>query len=98
MEVIYAWVDDLVHALVHVILGKVTSKMLTSYLKIGPISWMDHKSCSDLCDLRLGEKLTKLYGPKVVGDPTFGIRTPIWESQDKMPFGCEPRGKTHSIL
>jgi hypothetical protein len=57
VEVIYAWVDDLVHALVHVILGKVTSKMLTSYLKIGPISWMDHKSCSDLCDLRLGEKL-----------------------------------------
>jgi len=54
VEVTYAWVDDLVHALVHAILGKVTSRMFTTYLGIGPISGMDHKSRSNLCDLEVG--------------------------------------------
>jgi hypothetical protein len=38
----------------------------------------------------------KLWGPKVVGIPTLGISglpTPTWESRDKMPFGCGPRGE-----
>jgi hypothetical protein len=26
------------------------------------------------------------------------FRTPTWESQDKKPFGCGPRGVTHNIL
>jgi len=44
-------------------------------------------------------------GPKVVGvpqscgSPNFGnFETPIWESQDKMPFECGPHGEAQSIL
>jgi len=42
---------------------------------------------------------TKLWGPKVTGVLTLAISgTPIWESRDKMPFRCGPRGKAQSIL
>jgi hypothetical protein len=31
----------------------------------------------------------KVMGPQSCGNPNFGnFRTPIWESRDKMPFGC----------
>jgi len=37
---------------------------------------------------------TKLWGPKVAGVPILGILgLPFWESQNKMPFGCGPRGE-----
>jgi len=42
---------------------------------------------------------TKLWGPKVVGVPILGILgLPIWESRDKMPFGCGPHGEAQSII
>jgi len=32
--------------------------------------------------------------PQSHGSPNFGnFGTPIWESRDKMPFGCGPRGE-----
>jgi hypothetical protein len=41
----------------------------------------------------------KVMGPQICRSPNFGnFGTPIWESQDKMPFGCGPRGKAHNIL
>ncbi len=52
-----------------------------------------NKGYNFILNLILVEGLhTKLWGPKVVGIPTLGL-TPIWESWDKMSFGCEPRGK-----
>ncbi len=51
------------------------------------------KGYNFVLDLILIEGLhTKLWGPKVVGIPTLGL-TPIWESWDKMSFGCEPCGE-----
>jgi hypothetical protein len=41
----------------------------------------------------------KVMGPQNRRNPNcenFG--TPICESQDKIPFGCGPHGKAHSIL
>jgi hypothetical protein len=36
----------------------------------------------------------KVIGPQSGESPNFGnFRTPIWESLDKMPFGCGPRGE-----
>jgi hypothetical protein len=33
-------------------------------------------------------------GPQSRNSPNFGnFGTPIWESWDKMPFGCGPRGE-----
>jgi hypothetical protein len=33
-------------------------------------------------------------GPQSRGNPSCGnFETPIWESQDKMPFGCGPCGE-----
>jgi hypothetical protein len=41
----------------------------------------------------------KVMGPQSCGSPNFGnFRTPIWESWDKMPFGCGLRGEAQSIL
>jgi len=41
----------------------------------------------------------KVIQPQSCESPNFGnFRTPIWESRDKMPFGCGPRGEAHSIL
>ncbi len=41
----------------------------------------------------------KVMGPQSRGSPNFGnFGTPIWESRDKMPFGCAPRGEAQSIL
>jgi len=38
-------------------------------------------------------------GPQSCRSPNFGnFETPIWDSQDKMPFGCGPRGEAQSIL
>ncbi len=37
----------------------------------------------------IGGLHTKLWDPKVVGVPTLAI----WESWDKMPIGCGPRGE-----
>jgi hypothetical protein len=35
----------------------------------------------------------KLWASKITGVPILGIsRLPSWESQDKMTFGCWPRG------
>jgi hypothetical protein len=28
----------------------------------------------------------------------WNFGTPTWESRDKKPFGCRPRGELHSIL
>jgi hypothetical protein len=36
--------------------------------------------------------------PKIWNNKTPNFKTPIWESQDKMPFGCNPHEKTHDIL
>jgi hypothetical protein len=42
---------------------------------------------------------TKLWGIKITRVPTLGILwSPIWESRDKMPFGCGPCGETQFIL
>jgi hypothetical protein len=33
------------------------------------------------------------------GSPNFGdFEIPTWESRDKKPFGCGPRGEVQSIL
>jgi hypothetical protein len=41
----------------------------------------------------------KVMGPQSHGSPNFGnFETPIWESRDKMPFGCGPRGEVQNIL
>jgi hypothetical protein len=38
-------------------------------------------------------------GPKVVGIAIVGIlRFPLWEFQDKMPFGCGPHGERHRLI
>ncbi len=43
--------------------------------------------------------LVKFWGSKVVGGPNLGdFGTPTWESWDKKPFGCGPRGEVQSIL
>jgi hypothetical protein len=37
-------------------------------------------------------------GPQSRGSPNFGnFGTPIWESQDKMPFGCGPYGEAQKV-
>jgi hypothetical protein len=41
----------------------------------------------------------KVMGPQSCESPNVGnFGTCIWESRDKMSFGCEPRGEAHSIL
>jgi hypothetical protein len=41
----------------------------------------------------------KVMGPQSHKSPNFGnFEIPIWESWDKMPFGCGPRGKAQSVL
>jgi len=41
----------------------------------------------------------KVMGPQSHGSPNFGnFGTPIWESWDKMSFGCGLRGEVQSIL
>jgi hypothetical protein len=41
----------------------------------------------------------KVMGPQSHGSPKFvNFGTPIWESQDKMPFGCGLHGVAQSIL
>jgi hypothetical protein len=48
------------------------------------------------CDQRF---IHKVMGLQSRGSPDFdNFGTPIWESQDKNPFGCGPRGDAHSIL
>jgi hypothetical protein len=42
---------------------------------------------------------TKLWDPQNYESPNFdNFGIPIWESQDKMPFRCGPRGEVQSIL
>jgi hypothetical protein len=37
--------------------------------------------------------------PQSYKNPNFGnFGTSIWESQDKMPFGCGPHGEANNIL
>jgi hypothetical protein len=38
----------------------------------------------------------KVAGVLVVG--ISGFKTPTWESRDKKPFGCGPRGELQNIL
>jgi len=41
----------------------------------------------------------KVMGPQSCMSPNFdNFETPIWESQDKKPFGCGPRGEAQNIL
>ncbi len=41
----------------------------------------------------------KIMGPQTCESLNFGnFETPIWESRNKMPFGCGPCVKAHSIL
>jgi hypothetical protein len=41
----------------------------------------------------------KVMGPQSYENPNFGnFGTPIWESRNKMPFGCGPCGETQNIL
>jgi len=41
----------------------------------------------------------KVMGLQSHGSPNFGnFGIPIWESRDKMPFGCGPYGEARSIL
>ncbi len=41
----------------------------------------------------------KVMVPQSCKKPNFGnIRTPIWESQNKMTFGCRSHGQAHSII
>jgi hypothetical protein len=41
----------------------------------------------------------KIMAPQSHGSPNLGnFGTPTWESRDKKPFGCGPRGKIQSIL
>jgi hypothetical protein len=48
----------------------------------------------------LNQKFTcKVMGPQNHGSLNFGnFGTHIWESRDKMPCGCGPRGEAHNIL
>jgi hypothetical protein len=37
--------------------------------------------------------------PHSGGSPSYcNFKTPTWESRDKRPFGCGPRGEAHNIL
>jgi hypothetical protein len=62
------------------------------------------KSCGrglQLCfRLHLNRKLEhNVMGPQNRGSFSFGnFENPKWESWDKMPFGCGPRGEAQSIL
>jgi hypothetical protein len=41
----------------------------------------------------------KVIAPQSCGSSNLGsFKTPLWESQDKKPFGCSPRGKVQNIL
>jgi hypothetical protein len=41
----------------------------------------------------------KVMGVQNCGSPNLdNFKTPTWESQDKKPFGCGPRGEVQSIL
>jgi len=41
----------------------------------------------------------KVMVPQSRKSPNLGnFETPTWESQDKKPFGCGPRGEAQSIL
>jgi hypothetical protein len=41
----------------------------------------------------------KAMRPQRCENPNFGnFKTPIWESWNKMSFGCGPRGEAQSIL
>jgi hypothetical protein len=52
---------------------------------------------SDLMSIRGLQR--KLWGPQSRRSPKFeNFETPTWESRDKMPFGCGPRGEAQSIL
>jgi len=48
----------------------------------------------------LNQKFThNIIGPQSCGNPNFGnFGTPIWESRDKMSFGCGPREEAQNIL
>jgi hypothetical protein len=42
----------------------------------------------------IGGLQRKLWAPQSRGSPKFGnFKTPTWESRNKMPFGCGPRGR-----
>ncbi len=49
---------------------------------------------------RLNRRSTqKVLRPQSCRSPNFrNFKIPTWESQDKMPFGCQSRGQAHSIL
>jgi hypothetical protein len=48
--------------------------------------------------ISIGGVHTKLWGPKLQESQLWDFGTPIWESQDKMPFGCGPHEEAQSIL
>jgi hypothetical protein len=47
-------------------------------------------------DQRLGRKVMVAQSPKSPNRDSFG--TPLWESREKVPFGCSLRGRMQRIL
>jgi hypothetical protein len=45
---------------------------------------------------RLGRKIMNAQSPKSPNQDNFGI--PLWESREKVPFGCKCGGETQRIL
>jgi hypothetical protein len=48
------------------------------------------------CDQRSAQEVMRPQSGRSLNCCNFG--TPIWESRDKKPFGCGPRGVAQSIL
>jgi hypothetical protein len=60
-------------------------------------SWRGLQLC---CRPHLNQRFShKVMRPQSCGSPNFGnFGIPIWESQDKMPFGCGPCGEAQNRL
>jgi len=75
-------------------------------IRIGSATWRwkaleeSYNFGLDLVLIRLGNQ--KIWAPKVPGLQSGQLRdnfgTPTWESREKEPFGCSPRGALQRIL
>jgi hypothetical protein len=82
----------------------IKSQELTRFLHVQAVwdiilesSWREIQLCfKPHCNRR---STRKIMGPQSRGSPNYGnFGTPTWESRDKKPFGCGPRGEVQSIL
>jgi len=48
------------------------------------------------CNPRLGREVMNVWSPGSQNWDSFG--TPLWESREKMPFGCKCNGESQRIL